>query len=100
MIRALLDTDVILDLLLDRTGFTDAGVALWQANKQGRIEGYIFALTRVPPSQFMRRLTFSRNSQLSNETLEADKGEAFRLAQRVTHQGRSGLGSRKYLRAV
>ncbi|MEP7358094.1 MAG: hypothetical protein ABI847_12695, partial [Anaerolineales bacterium] len=42
---ALLDTDAILDLLPDRTGFADTAAALWEANKQGRFEGI------SPPSQ-------------------------------------------------
>lgn len=36
--RLLLDTDVILDLMLDRPGFADAAAVLWQANAEKRLE--------------------------------------------------------------
>jgi predicted nucleic acid-binding protein len=54
--RALLDTDVILDLLLDRAGFADAAAALWEANKQGHFEGYISAITPVNVYYIARKL--------------------------------------------
>ncbi len=47
MKRALLDTNVILDLFLDRAPFADDAAALWQANEDGRFEGYISAITPV-----------------------------------------------------
>jgi predicted nucleic acid-binding protein len=45
MIRALLDTDVLLDLLLDRAPFSEAATAIWDANKEGLFEGYLSAIT-------------------------------------------------------
>jgi predicted nucleic acid-binding protein len=54
--RVLLDTDVILDLMLDRPDFADVAAALWEANKQGRFEGYISAITPVNVDYIARKL--------------------------------------------
>jgi hypothetical protein len=35
VIRVLLDTNVVLDFLLDRAPFADAAADLWKANKKG-----------------------------------------------------------------
>ena len=52
--RALLDTDVILDLLLDRAGFADAAAALWEANE---LEDYRDATLPVySPAEFLAQL--------------------------------------------
>jgi len=48
MIRALLDTNIFLDLFLERPDFVRAAEELWEANRQGRFEGYVSALT--PPT--------------------------------------------------
>jgi predicted nucleic acid-binding protein len=45
--RALIDTNVLLDLLLERPVFVAAADAIWQANIEGRFEGYISAVTPV-----------------------------------------------------
>ena len=47
MTRVLLDTNVVLDFLLDRAPFADAAAALWQANDDGQIEAYISVITPV-----------------------------------------------------
>lgn len=47
MIRALLDTNIILDLFLDRQTFVKEAAALWMANEQGHFEGYIAAITPI-----------------------------------------------------
>ncbi len=54
--RALLDTDGILDLLLDRTEFADAAAAMWEANDLGRFEDYISAITPVNVYYIARKL--------------------------------------------
>ncbi|HWX43130.1 MAG TPA: PIN domain-containing protein [Blastocatellia bacterium] len=54
--RVLLDTDVVLDVLLDRAGFVEAATALWEANEQGRIEAYISAITPVNVFYIARKL--------------------------------------------
>lgn len=54
--RALLDTDVILDLLLDRPGFADSAAELWVADEQGRMDAYISAITPVNVFYIARKL--------------------------------------------
>ncbi len=48
MMRVLLDTNVLLDLFLERPQFVRAAEELWEANRLGRFEGYVSALT--PPT--------------------------------------------------
>jgi predicted nucleic acid-binding protein len=54
--RVLLDTDVILDLLLDRAGFVEHAAALWEAHEQGRLEAYISVITPVNVFYIARKL--------------------------------------------
>ncbi|HLF28571.1 MAG TPA: PIN domain-containing protein [Anaerolineae bacterium] len=56
MTRVLLDTNVILDFLLDREPFAEAATQLWQANEQGRFEGYISAITPINVFYIARKL--------------------------------------------
>jgi len=56
MMRVLLDTDVILDLMLDRPGFADAAAILWQAHEQERLEAYVSAITPVNVYYIARKL--------------------------------------------
>ena len=50
MTRVLLDTNVVLDFLLDRVPFADAASTLWQANDAGEITAYVSAITRLTSS--------------------------------------------------
>ncbi len=43
MKRVLVDTNVILDVLLDRQPHADVSVAVWAAIEEGRAEGYLAA---------------------------------------------------------
>ncbi len=54
--RVLFDTNVILDLFLDRTPFADNAAELWQANADGRLEGFVSAITPVNLFYIARRL--------------------------------------------
>jgi predicted nucleic acid-binding protein len=54
--RVLLDTNVILDFLLDRLPFADAATAVWQANEQSRFEGYISAITPINVFYIARKI--------------------------------------------
>lgn len=56
MTRVLLDTNVVLDFLLDRAPFADAAAALWQANDDGRIEAYVSVIT--PVNVFYKGVSF------------------------------------------
>ena len=56
MMRILLDTNVVLDFLLDREPFADAASAVWEAGRKGRIEIYVSALTPVNVFYIARKL--------------------------------------------
>ncbi len=45
--QILLDTDVILDLFLDREPFAEAAAMLWQAHEQAYLTAYVSAITPV-----------------------------------------------------
>jgi predicted nucleic acid-binding protein len=45
--RVLFDTDIVLDLVLDRDPFIDAATAIFALHDQGRIDGYISGITLV-----------------------------------------------------
>ena len=47
MQKVLVDTDVILDLILDCHPFVLEATALWDANIQGRFKAYISAITPI-----------------------------------------------------
>jgi predicted nucleic acid-binding protein len=47
LIRAFIDTNVVLDLLLTRQEFVDPAAEIWDANSQGKFKGYISAVTPV-----------------------------------------------------
>lgn len=55
MMRALLDTDVVLDLFLDRKPFAEAAAELWELNRQNRYEGYVSAITPINVFYFARK---------------------------------------------
>jgi predicted nucleic acid-binding protein len=54
--RALLDTNVVLDVVLDRQPFVEAAARLWRAHEQGLFEGYIAAITPLNVLYIVRRL--------------------------------------------
>jgi predicted nucleic acid-binding protein len=54
--RVLLDTNVVLDFLLDRVPFADAAAALWQANDVGEITAYVSAITPINVFYIARKL--------------------------------------------
>lgn len=45
--RVLLDTNVVLDLFLDREPFADNAEIIWTANEKKQIDGYVSAITPV-----------------------------------------------------
>jgi predicted nucleic acid-binding protein len=45
--RVLFDTDLVLDLVLDREPFADAAAAVFTLHENGRIRGYISGITMV-----------------------------------------------------
>ena len=54
--RILLDTNVILDLFLDRAPFADDAAALWQAHERGQISAYTAAITPINLFYIARKL--------------------------------------------
>jgi predicted nucleic acid-binding protein len=56
MNRLLLDTDVILDLYLDREPFVEAAAAIWSAHETGRLTAYVSAITPVNLFYVARKL--------------------------------------------
>lgn len=45
--QALLDTNVVLDLLLKRAPFEVEALAIWNANRAGQFKGYVSAVTPI-----------------------------------------------------
>ncbi len=54
--RVLLDTDIILDLLLERPDFVDDAAEIWKANEQERFQGFVSAITPVNLFYIARKL--------------------------------------------
>ena len=54
--RVLFDTNVILDVLLDRAPWADTATALWRANDEGRLQGCIVASAMTDIFYIARRL--------------------------------------------
>lgn len=47
MPRVLLDTDVVLDLILDRVPFVEAATQLFELHEEGRIDIFVAAITPI-----------------------------------------------------
>ena len=56
MMRVLLDTNIVLDLLLDREGFAEDAAAIWDADARGEIEAFIAPITPVNVFFIARKL--------------------------------------------
>ncbi len=54
--RVLLDTNVILDFLLDRQPFAGPAEEVWQALHQGRAEGYVSPITPINVFYIARKM--------------------------------------------
>ena len=65
--RILIDTDVILDHLLERPEFADAATAIWNASQEGKFEGYISAITPANVYYIARRL---KGGEIAREIVE------------------------------
>ena len=64
--RVLLDTDVVLDLLLDRAPFGDDAAAIWDLNAAGKLEAYISAVTPVNVYYIARKL---KNAEIARNAV-------------------------------
>jgi predicted nucleic acid-binding protein len=56
MVRVLIDTDVILDFLLERPEFINDAERIWQAQVDEEFEGYISAITPINVFYIARKL--------------------------------------------
>ena len=56
MIRVLLDTDIVLDFLLDRQPFAAAAKSIWLAGEQVRADLYVAAITPINVFYIARKL--------------------------------------------
>jgi predicted nucleic acid-binding protein len=54
--KILLDTDVILDLVLDRAPFAEDASAIWLAHEEQRITAYIAAITPINVFYIVRKI--------------------------------------------
>lgn len=63
MIRALIDTDVILDVLLARPEFVADAAAIWLAHDKHEFEGYISAITPVNVYYLARKAKGADNAR-------------------------------------
>ncbi|WP_236556828.1 PIN domain-containing protein [Calothrix sp. PCC 7507] len=68
--KILIDTNVVLDLLLEREPFVENAIALFEQIEQGNLEGFITATTITNIFYIIRQSPDHRNrSQLGTERL-------------------------------
>ena len=65
--KALLDTNILLDLFLARQPFAVEAVALWNANLQGSFSGYISEITPVNLFYIIRKIKSIREARQAVE---------------------------------
>ena len=56
MMRALIDTDVVLDIFLKREPFVEAAASLWRANEQRQFDAYVAGITPINVFYIARKL--------------------------------------------
>ena len=90
--RVLLDTNVILDVLLDRAPWVDPASTLWRAVDEGKITGYIMSCALANINDSARRLTDSERAstavQLCLNTFEICTVDRRTLIEAITLSGR------------
>jgi predicted nucleic acid-binding protein len=69
VIRALIDTDVLLDVLLARDEFVESAELIWRANLDGKFEGYISAISPINIFYIARKLNGQQIAQELNRKL-------------------------------
>jgi predicted nucleic acid-binding protein len=68
MMRVLFDTNVVLDVLLQREPWVSEASGLWQANDEGRITGYMIASAVADVFYIARRLVGLEMAQQAVQT--------------------------------
>lgn len=76
MMRALVDTNVILDVLLNREAFLPLSADIWLANEQRLFEGYVSAMT--PVNVYYVARSYRRDKETAR-SLAAAVIDAFRI---------------------
>jgi predicted nucleic acid-binding protein len=66
--RALIDTNILLDLILDRPPFADNAEAIWEAARAGRFEGYVAAISPLNIFYIVRK---ARGTEQARQAVEA-----------------------------
>ena len=71
MNRALIDTNVVLDVLFERENLLEPAKAIWQAVEDGRLLGYVSAITPITIFYLAHRQTknLKKARQLTAEVL-------------------------------
>jgi predicted nucleic acid-binding protein len=67
--RVLLDTNIVLDFLLDRQPFAEAAEEIWRANEEGRIEAFVSVITPINVFYVTRKLKNLATARLVVESL-------------------------------
>ncbi len=88
MMRVLLDTNVVLDFLLDREPFAESAAAVWETNRRGEIVSYVSAITPVNVFYIARKLRGIEEARKVIEGLLAECQIAF-LDSAVLHEALS-----------
>lgn len=74
MSRVLLDTNVVLDYLLDRAPFADPAAILWDAGEAGRLVIYVSIITPINVFYIARKLKGSAEArQITASLLESSR---------------------------
>lgn len=60
--RILVDTNILLDVLLEREEFLPEAMEIWLANEQGLFESYISAMTPVNIYYVARKILQDKNA--------------------------------------
>ena len=68
MMRVLLDTNVVLDVLLKRAPWVVEASAIWRANDDGRIVGYLMASALTDIFYIARRLAGKEAARAAVQT--------------------------------
>jgi len=63
MTRALIDTNVIMDVLFEREKFLEPAKAIWKAAEEGRLDGYISAITAITVFYVAERMKNAKHAR-------------------------------------
>lgn len=71
MKRALIDINVVMDVLFERDEFIEPAKAIWQAVEEGRLDGYVSAITPITVFYIAHRQTknIKKSRLLTSEVL-------------------------------